>query len=460
MRDPFEGAALPAASKQEQPPDALPVSRLDARQIPLAHRFDAWHEGCAPLFDTTCLGDPGRFDVGAICYLVDRLMFTRVHFERMHFSRGTPQLSSGESDCITVQHYRRGSVTGRLDDGTPLCMAPDRISIHDYAHAYTGVGETTESFGVIIPRHLLTEHDRIYRHSPMFSWSLDSPRGRLLTSALAAIWRELPLATQSDSAAIASGWSMACWPRSRRQTTIVPVPCHFDSRHKLDSECPQHQFRHDAGSAGSSPTHPEEIGITLLTDAVDLAVRGDDLRFDQVVRGQTEQPGRVAQTATRNEAAERDGRAVAGRHGAPGGIEILRQVEDSSAGPGMQSPIRMKPGIIQMGQIEEHCVFLDRKAIETVTTGTDRDAKSFRRRSSKNRRHVGNIRRPDNGKRLAVTRRRIEDPRPFGENPAAAEAERAGDFRLEPGKVSRGLAAALRMGHVRLQGLSKIAALA
>lgn len=206
MRDPFEGTALPAASKQEQTPDALPVSRLDARQIPLAHRFDAWHEGCAPLFDTTCLGDPGRFDVGAICYLVDRLMFTRVHFERMHFSRGAPQLSSGESDCITVQYYRRGSVTGRLDDGTPLCMAPDRISIHDYAHSYTSVGETTESFGVIIPRHLLTGHDHIYRHSPMFSWSLDSPRGRLLTDALAAIWRELPLATQSDSAAIASGF--------------------------------------------------------------------------------------------------------------------------------------------------------------------------------------------------------------------------------------------------------------
>ena len=177
MRDPFEGAALPAASKQEQPPDALPVSRLDATQIPLAHRFDAWHEGCAPLFDTTCLGDPDRFDVGAICYLVDRLMFTRVHFERMHFSRGTPQLSSGESDCITVQHYRRGSVTGRLDDGTPLHMAPDRISIHDYAHAYTSVGETTESFGVIIPRHLLTGHDYIYRRSPMFSWSLDFPSG-------------------------------------------------------------------------------------------------------------------------------------------------------------------------------------------------------------------------------------------------------------------------------------------
>jgi AraC-like DNA-binding protein len=206
MRDPFEGVALPSASKRAQPPDALPVSRLGAAQVPLAHRFDAWHEACAPLFDSTCLGDPGRFDVGAISYLVDRLVFTRVHFERMHFSRGAPHLSSGESDCISVQYYRSGSITGRLDDGTPLHMAPDRISVQDFAHAYAGVGETTESFGVIIPRHLLTGHDHIYRHGPMFSWALDSPQGRLLTSALAAIWRELPLATRSESAAIASGF--------------------------------------------------------------------------------------------------------------------------------------------------------------------------------------------------------------------------------------------------------------
>jgi AraC-like DNA-binding protein len=206
MGDPFEESALPSAGKQAPQPDALPVSRLDAAQVPLAHRFDAWHEACAPLFDSTCLGDPRRFDAGAIGYLVDQLVFTRVHFERMHFSRGAAHLSNGESDCITVQYYRRGSITGRLDDGTPLHMAPDRISVHDFAHAYAGVGETTENFGVIIPRHLLTGHDHIYRHSPMFSWSLDSPQGRLLTSALAAIWRELPLATQSESTAIASGF--------------------------------------------------------------------------------------------------------------------------------------------------------------------------------------------------------------------------------------------------------------
>jgi AraC-like DNA-binding protein len=198
---------LPSAGELKSPPDALPVSRLGAEQIPLAQRFDAWHEASAPLFDTTCLGDPGRFDAGATCYLVDSLVFTRVHFGRMRFCRGAAHLSSdGDSDCITVQYYRTGSITGRLDDGTPLHMAPDRISVQDFAYAYTGVGETTENLGVVIPRRLLTGHDRVYRYSPMFSWSLDSPQGRLLTSSLAAIWRDLPLATQPQSRAIASGF--------------------------------------------------------------------------------------------------------------------------------------------------------------------------------------------------------------------------------------------------------------
>jgi AraC-like DNA-binding protein len=84
-------------------------------------------------------------------------------------------------------------------------MDPGRISIHDFAHSYCGVGETSEQYGVVIPRHLLGAQDRIYRH-PMFSWGVDSPQGRLLISALGAIWRELPRATQAEAGALASGF--------------------------------------------------------------------------------------------------------------------------------------------------------------------------------------------------------------------------------------------------------------
>jgi AraC-like DNA-binding protein len=123
----------------------------------------------------------------------------------MRFTRRSRHLTNGESDCITLQFYRSGSIRGALDDGTPLLMDPSRISIHDFAHPYCGVGASSEQYGVVIPRHRLEAHERIYRR-PMFSWGVNSPQGRLLVSALGAIWRELPRATQDEAGALASGF--------------------------------------------------------------------------------------------------------------------------------------------------------------------------------------------------------------------------------------------------------------
>ena len=187
--------------------DALPVTRLDSAEIPREDQFDAWHQASAPLFDTALASDPATFSASVTCYLVDSLIFTRTQFDRMRFSRGTAHLVGGETDCITVQYYKTGAIRGCLDDGTPLIMTPDRISIQDFAHAYSGFGQTTEQYGVVIPRDQVSARDRIYRHRPMFSWGLDSPQGRLLTSALAAIWQELPRATQAQAGALASGFA-------------------------------------------------------------------------------------------------------------------------------------------------------------------------------------------------------------------------------------------------------------
>ena len=182
----------------------LPVVQLDATRIAPRHQFEIWHESTAPLFDTG-RADEGSFCAGATCYLVDTLLFTRVHFGRMRFRRERRHLCNGESDCITLQFYRSGSVKGQLDDGTPLQMGPDRISLHDFSHCYTGIGETSEQYGIVIPRHLIPEHDRIRRCSPMFSWPLDSPAGRLLSAALSQIWQDLPRASIADASTICSG---------------------------------------------------------------------------------------------------------------------------------------------------------------------------------------------------------------------------------------------------------------
>jgi len=194
-----------ARHKMQTPNDTpLPVVRLDATGTPAQDQFEVWHESTAPLFDTGRAAE-GPFSAGASCYLVDTLLFTRVHFGRMRFRREPRHLRNAESDAITLQLYRAGSINGQLDDGTPLHMGPDRISLHDFSHCYTGIGETSEQYGIVIPRHLIPEHDRIRRCSPMFSWPLDSPAGRLLSAVLSQIWQDLPRASIADASTICSG---------------------------------------------------------------------------------------------------------------------------------------------------------------------------------------------------------------------------------------------------------------
>jgi AraC-like DNA-binding protein len=185
--------------------DKVPVVYLDKEVIPREHQFAALHQAAFPLFDTVPLKDSHTYACSCTSYLVDQLVFTHTQFDKMQFMRPATQLSGQRVDHISLQYYQSGQIKGYLEDGTPLLMQPDRISIQDFAHAYSGIGETTNNFGVVIPRHLITAHKDIYQHRPMFSWTLDSPQGRLLNSILFHIWQELPQLTIAQAPAVAQG---------------------------------------------------------------------------------------------------------------------------------------------------------------------------------------------------------------------------------------------------------------
>lgn len=153
-------------------------------EIPDECLFDAWHQATSPLFDVEPIQDFRSYHCSATSYLVDQLIFNQTAFDGMQFIRPSQKLSGSQSDCITLQYYATGRIQGSLENGTPLVMEPNRISIQDFAHAYSGLGETTNNFGIIIPRHLINVHDQIYKKYPMFSWEVTSPQGRLLISAL------------------------------------------------------------------------------------------------------------------------------------------------------------------------------------------------------------------------------------------------------------------------------------
>ncbi len=188
--------------------DKLPVVHLSAEDIPQEEQFEVWRQAASPVFEVSPLKAPTTYSCSSTSYRLDQLTIHHTVFDAMQFVR-TPQLISGDwSDCITLQFYCSGQMQGALDNGTPLTMGSDRISIQDFAHAYSGIGGTTSvgQFGMIIPRHLIDAHDQIYTHHPMFSWPVNSPPGRVLTHALFALWQALPEAPMADGPVLASGF--------------------------------------------------------------------------------------------------------------------------------------------------------------------------------------------------------------------------------------------------------------
>ena len=184
----------------------IPVASLNATNIPREHLFEAWRQTASPLFDVLPLKKPSNYNCSVTSYLVGQLVFSQTAFDGMQFVRSPHKLSGSESDCITVQYYAAGQIQGSLDNGTPLLMQRSGISIQDFAHAYKGIGETTRNFGVVIPRHLITNNDEIYNNHPMFSWDLSTPTGRILANALDHLWQELPDLTQAEAPAVAAGF--------------------------------------------------------------------------------------------------------------------------------------------------------------------------------------------------------------------------------------------------------------
>lgn len=186
--------------------DAIPMACLQANIIPREYHFDAWRESTAPFFNSEPLERDWHFPGDSICYFVDQLMFTHVQFSKTRFSTRKAGVSSGNGDCIVLQYNYSGRQKGILDNGDILELGPDRICLVDFAQGYKSVCDESNTFGVAIPRYLLRCHDLMYQKKPIISWSIESVQGKLISSALASIWRDLPTLQQQDAKIMASGF--------------------------------------------------------------------------------------------------------------------------------------------------------------------------------------------------------------------------------------------------------------
>ena len=90
----------------------FPVLVFDEASIPVEYQFEVFHDTTAPLFDTRPLSRAASTHAGAIDYLVDDLVVSRLRYGAQVLRR-RPDHTSVAGDCLAVQLYYRGGLRGR-----------------------------------------------------------------------------------------------------------------------------------------------------------------------------------------------------------------------------------------------------------------------------------------------------------------------------------------------------------
>jgi AraC-like DNA-binding protein len=179
----------------------LPALKWDDA-IPEADRFDVFNDASRSLWHRLP-ATRGTFECDAADYLVDDVIVYHLRYNAHAIIRTPAQVATGLSDGISVQLFRRGSTRGAVGE-VDFYAAPDRIVLHDLAHPFSVWTDHSDVIGVIVPRARIACHDWIRIRAPVISWRVDSPTGRVLTSALTTCWAELPRAEMSDGPRLAS----------------------------------------------------------------------------------------------------------------------------------------------------------------------------------------------------------------------------------------------------------------
>lgn len=190
VSEPIEAAARTA-------PVAPPLL-LDPGQVGADSVIEAWQALTRDFYATRPLDPEAGFDAAVSAYWVDDLLLSRVRFDASTFWREPDRFPSGESDLVTIQWYVKGSIRGSVDDH-PLYMAPDRISFHDFAVPYRGWSESSEVWGLTIPRTRVADAEMLRLRAPMFSVPVGSPTGLMLAAALRTAWETVQRVPGSGS---------------------------------------------------------------------------------------------------------------------------------------------------------------------------------------------------------------------------------------------------------------------
>lgn len=145
------------------------------------------------------------FYAAAEFYELDGVVFCHTQTAQATYTRDQRRAKHGEADCITVQLPIAGGVERGVTTDQPFMMAADRISVRDWSHPFETVSEQLEQLALMIPRERVVERDFMHQRQPVITWSLNSPQGRVLASAMHTLWRSMSIARAADGPTLAAG---------------------------------------------------------------------------------------------------------------------------------------------------------------------------------------------------------------------------------------------------------------
>ena len=176
---------------------------FDEASIPAEYQFDVFHETTAPVFDTRPLSRSVPIHAGAVDYLVDGLVVSRLRYGPQLLRR-LVRHTRVAGDCVAVQLYDRGGLRGRIGDDTTLDLDADHVAVVDLAHPFVCWTGDSDVLWVTIPRARLGA-GLWPKGAAVVNFHRRSPRGRVLTAAVEHLWTEVVRAPASAGELLAAG---------------------------------------------------------------------------------------------------------------------------------------------------------------------------------------------------------------------------------------------------------------
>ncbi|MCB1966820.1 helix-turn-helix domain-containing protein [Accumulibacter sp.] len=164
----------------------VPAARFDSDRFPPNERLAAWRQMTASLYQTWPRGEPEGFRAEAAGYRVGELVFNQARFSPARFLRG-PELLAGEGrDFLSLQAQLAGEERLIMTHGHVRLLA-GHIYLRDWAYEFDSEASAMCLHAIIIPRHRLRAGAGMNEQTPVLSWSMADPDGRLLS----LLWQEL-----------------------------------------------------------------------------------------------------------------------------------------------------------------------------------------------------------------------------------------------------------------------------